>query len=124
MLSGGYLRWLALSPQGKYPVRAGDRNDRTRFVAGWSALESGVRPKAPLADFFSQDSVDAIAAGAERFERWGFTSGQGALEGALESELTVPEALSAVIRGDTSPVEAAARLQAEAERLQGRLRAR
>ena len=27
MMSDGYVPWLALSPQGKYPVRFGDRAD-------------------------------------------------------------------------------------------------
>ena len=34
MMSDGYLDWLALSPQGKYPVRFGDRSDPERYVDG------------------------------------------------------------------------------------------
>ena len=42
MLSDGYVRWLGLSPQGKYPVRAGDSADPKKFQTAWAGLESGV----------------------------------------------------------------------------------
>ena len=122
MLTDGYVRWLALSPQGKYPVRPGDRENRTRFVTGWAGLESGVRPKAPLRRFYPARTLDLIASGSERFDRWGLVEGQGALEGALTAELAIPKALSQVIRGRIGAGEAAARLQAAAERLQRGLR--
>jgi multiple sugar transport system substrate-binding protein len=47
MMSEGYVRWLALSPQGKYPVRFGDRAEPDRYVNGWAGLQSGVERKAP-----------------------------------------------------------------------------
>jgi multiple sugar transport system substrate-binding protein len=48
MLTDGYVRWLGLSPQGKYPVRAGDSADPEKFQTAWAELESGVDRKAPL----------------------------------------------------------------------------
>ena len=42
MMSDGYVRWLGLSPQGKYPVRFGDSEDPEKFKTAWAELESGV----------------------------------------------------------------------------------
>ena len=42
MMNEGYTRWLALSPQGKYPVRFGDSEDPEKFKTAWAELESGV----------------------------------------------------------------------------------
>ena len=56
MLTDGYVRWLGLSPQGKYPVRAGDRTDPKKFQTAWAGLESGVDRKAPLSQFYGEDS--------------------------------------------------------------------
>ncbi|HWT23671.1 MAG TPA: extracellular solute-binding protein, partial [Solirubrobacteraceae bacterium] len=78
MLSDGYVRWLAISPQGKFPARTGDESDPRRFVEAWNGLESGVDRKAPLSRFYSAQAIAAIADGAESFERWGFEQGQGA----------------------------------------------
>ena len=34
MMGDGYVRWLGLSPQGKYPVRSGDSEDPEKFAEG------------------------------------------------------------------------------------------
>ena len=55
-MTDGYVRWLALSPQGKYPVRAGHRTRPSEYVQAWERLESGVDPKAPLSGYYSDDA--------------------------------------------------------------------
>ena len=57
MMTDGYVRWLGLSPQGKYPVRAGDSEDPEKFQTAWAELESGVDNKAPLSKFYSEESI-------------------------------------------------------------------
>ena len=91
MLSDGYVRWLGLSPQGKYPVRAGDSSDPKKFQTAWAGLESGVDRKAPLSQFYGEDSIASLADGVENFQRWGFAQGQGALIGALRGEQPIAE---------------------------------
>jgi multiple sugar transport system substrate-binding protein len=108
MLSDGYLRWLSLSPQGKYPVRAGDRSDPDRYFREWSRLESGVERKAPLRRFFSAADIASLGEGVRAFRRWGIDQGQAALAGALRGPQPVTRALAAAIAGELSP-EAAAR---------------
>jgi multiple sugar transport system substrate-binding protein len=99
MLSDGYTKWLAISPQGKYPVRPGTKSDPKQYAQAWNGLESGVDRKAPLSKFYSQSSIDALGKGVENFQRWGFPQGQGALIGALTQEQPVADAVVKVVNG-------------------------
>jgi multiple sugar transport system substrate-binding protein len=120
MMSDGYTRWLALSPQGKYPVRSGDSQDPEKFKTAWAELESGVDKKAPLSEFYSEDSIASLGEGVDTFQRWGFAQGQGALMGAFGGEQPVANAVADVIGGN-DPAEAAKEVQATAEELQAGL---
>ncbi len=117
MMSEGYERWLALSPQGKFPVRVGDRASPDRFVEAWSKLPSGGDRKAPLGDFYSPRSIEAIGEGALSFQRWGFEQGRAALVGALLGSEPVAKAVAAAIAGDVDPAGAAQQAQAAVEKL-------
>ncbi|HEX2412418.1 MAG TPA: extracellular solute-binding protein [Solirubrobacteraceae bacterium] len=120
MMGDGYVRWLGLSPQGKYPVRSGDSEDPEKFTKAWAGLESGVDKKAPLSDFYSEESIASLGEGVENFQRWGFAQGQGALMGALSGEQPVANAVADVI-GGKDPAAAAKDVQATAEELQAGL---
>jgi multiple sugar transport system substrate-binding protein len=120
MMNEGYVRWLGLSPQGKYPVRSGDDSDPEKFKTAWAELESGVDKKAPLSQFYSEESIASLGDGVESFQRWGFAQGQGPLMGALGGEQPVANAVADVI-GGKDPAEAAKDVQATAEELQAGL---
>jgi multiple sugar transport system substrate-binding protein len=120
MMNEGYTRWLGLSPQGKYPVRSGDSEDPEKFKTAWAELESGVDKKAPLSQFYSEESIASLGEGVESFQRWGFAQGQGPLMGALAGEQPVANAVADVI-GGKDPAEAAKDVQATAEELQAGL---
>ena len=47
MLTDGYVRWLGLSPQGKYPVRAGDRLGPEEVPDGVGGARERRRPQGP-----------------------------------------------------------------------------
>jgi len=117
LMSDGYLRWLALSPQGKYPVRTGVPGDLERYVRGWTALESGVERRAPLRRFYSTASIDSLGEGARSFRRWAFEVGEASLLGTLTERQPITRALAAAIAGDITPEEAARRSQQAVERL-------
>ncbi len=117
MMNEGYTRWLAISPQGQYPVRLGDKQDPEKFADAWAELESGVDRKAPLSKFYSEESIASLGEGVENFQRWGFPQGQGALLGALGAERPIAEAVVSVIGGD-DPAEAAGAAQARIEEIQ------
>ena len=117
MMTDGYTRWLAISPQGQYPVRFGDKQDPEKFSTAWTELESGVDRKAPLSKFYSEESIASLGEGVENFQRWGFAQGQGALLGALGAERPIAEAVVSVIGGD-DPAEVAAETQTRIEEIQ------
>jgi multiple sugar transport system substrate-binding protein len=121
MMSEGYVRWLALSPQGKYPVRFGDRAEPERYVEAWTGLESGVERKAPLRRFYSARAIDAIGEGARSFQRWGFEQGGAALVGAMRGPEPIAAAVAEAIEADGDASGAARRAQSDVERLQREL---
>jgi multiple sugar transport system substrate-binding protein len=114
MMTDGYTRWLALSPQGKYPVRLGDKSDPEKFTKAWAELESGVDRKAPLSKFYSKESIASLKQGVESFQRWGFAQGQGPLVGALSGEQPIADAVNQVV-GGKDPAAAAKEAKAAVE---------
>jgi multiple sugar transport system substrate-binding protein len=120
MMNEGYTRWLGLSPQGKYPVRLGDEEDPEKFANAWERLDSGVDRKAPLTDFYSEESIASLKEGVQSFQRWGFAQGQGALIGGLSGEQPIADAVNKVING-TDPKEAAEEAQGTIEEIQAGL---
>ncbi|NDJ62153.1 MAG: extracellular solute-binding protein [Chloroflexi bacterium] len=120
-LSEGYLDWLAVSPEGKFPMRRGTPDNPTLYVEGWSTLETGVDQRAPLGDFYSEAVINAIAEGATGFDRWGFVQGQGELVGGVYQELPVPRLLSDMANGVLTAEEAAEEVQFEVEDIQASL---
>jgi multiple sugar transport system substrate-binding protein len=120
-LSDGYLDWLGVAAEGKFPMRRGTADDPEAFIKGWSQLEVGVDRKAPLSDFYSDEVLNSIIQGANNIDRWGFAQGQGELVSGLYSELIIPQAIADIIDGFLSPEEAAAEIQARVEELQAAL---
>ena len=110
-----WRHWLALSPQGKYPVRFGDGAEPDRYVDGWGGLQSGVERKAPLTRFYSERSIESLGDGARNFHRWGFEQGGAALVGAMRESEPVAGALSSAISGGGAGPAAAQAAQADVE---------
>ena len=107
MLSDGYTDWVAIAPEGKYPVRLGTKENPTQYVDAWKSLEIGVDKKAPMSEYYPQDVIDILTSGADKFSRWGITQGQGDLVGASLGELPVPKAIGELTAGNTDAAGAA-----------------
>jgi multiple sugar transport system substrate-binding protein len=122
MLSDGYLSWLALSPQGKYPVRPGDATDPERYADAWARLSSGVERKAPLRRFYGEASIDRLGDGVRNFQRWGFQQGEAPLMGALRNQEPITRPLALSITGTIDPPTAARQAQLEVEAVRARTR--
>jgi multiple sugar transport system substrate-binding protein len=122
MLSDGYLSWLSLSPQGKYPVRTGDASDPERYAIAWARLNSGVERKAPLRRFYGQASIDRLGDGVRSFQRWGFQQGEAPLMGALRSQEPITRPLALAITGTIDAATAARQAQLEVEAVRARTR--
>lgn len=99
MMNDGYEPWLAIAPEGKVPVRAGDSAEATNFADAWAKMPVGVDTKAPLSDFYGQDVLDALTTGTDSLARWAIPQGQGDLLGALQGEQPVANAVNQVTDG-------------------------
>jgi multiple sugar transport system substrate-binding protein len=109
-LSDGYLDWLSVSPEGKFPMRRGTQDDPTLYIEGWQALSTGVDRQAPLADFYGEQVINDLIEGTSNMSRWGFVQGEGELVAAVYSTLIVPTAIDQVLSG-TSVENAVAGMQ-------------
>jgi multiple sugar transport system substrate-binding protein len=107
LLTEGYLRWLGMAAEGKLPVRKGTPAEPNRFVEGWMNLEFGVTTRAKISQFYGMDVVNAIIAGADSFDRWGFAEGKGALVTKIYGTKVIPETLKRFLDGEITAREAA-----------------
>lgn len=122
MLSDGYVPWLAITPEGKFPLRTGPTPGSTEYVDIWKTLPVGVDSEAPLAQVYPPEVLEALQAGPDAFTRWGITQGQGDLIGASLGELPVPAAIAAVTGGGVDPQAAADQAAATLTTIQDSLR--
>lgn len=120
-LNDGYLKWLGVSPEGKFPMHRGTPDEPTLYIDGWSQLETGVDRRAPLSDFYSPEVIQTLVEGASGFARWGFNEGQGALVGGVYQELPVPELIGDILNGSISAEDAAEEIQFLVEDIQAAL---
>ncbi|RPJ18806.1 MAG: extracellular solute-binding protein [Desulfobacteraceae bacterium] len=116
LLSDGYLKWLGMAAEGKLPVRRGTSQHPNRFVEGWMELEFGVTTRARISQYYGPDVAKAILAGAERFDRWGFAEGKGALVSKIYGTKAISEILKRFLDGDLTAKQAAERMD---ERVKG-----
>jgi len=121
MMSDGYVDWLALAPEGKFPTRLGTADSATEYADAWGALEAGVDRKQPLGDVYDEATIEALTTSSDTMKRWAFNQGQGGLAGALLTEVPVPTALLLALDGSLSGEEAAAEAQAAVEEIVGAL---
>jgi multiple sugar transport system substrate-binding protein len=115
LLSDGYVDWLSMSPEGKFPMRMGTAEDPETFVTQWQDLEAGVDRKALLTENYSEEVIAQLQEGADNFQRWGFAQGAGEQVTQLYETLVVPQTLNEVIQGGLTPQEAAEQLASEVE---------
>jgi multiple sugar transport system substrate-binding protein len=106
MMTDGYEPWIRIAPEGKIPVRTGDKPGDTTYTDAWSKMKVGVDTKAPLSKFYSQDVIDALTSGADNLSRWAIPQGQGDLLGAIQGTQPVAGAVNEVSNG-TSGADAA-----------------
>ena len=114
MMNDGYEPWIAIAPEGKVPVRAGDSPGATNFSDAWATMPVGVDTKAPLSDFYGPEVLDALTAGTDQLARWAIPQGQGDLLGAIQGEQPVAQAVNEVSSG--TDAEEAAKQAADAIR--------
>jgi multiple sugar transport system substrate-binding protein len=117
MMSDGYVDWLAVTPEGRFPARTGTKDDPKEYVDAWSKLKAGVDTKAPLSALYPPEVLEALTKSTDSMNRWGFTQGQGKIVGALAAEQPIPKALAAMLDGQLTPDAAAKQAQADVEEI-------
>jgi multiple sugar transport system substrate-binding protein len=115
LLTDGYVDWLSMSPEGKFPMRPGTAEDPETFINQWRELEAGVDRKALLTDTYSEDVLTQLQEGVDNFQRWGFAQGAGEQVTQLYETLVVPQTLNEVIDGGLEPQQAAEQIASELE---------
>jgi multiple sugar transport system substrate-binding protein len=106
MMTDGYEPWISIAPEGKIPVRAGNSPGSTEYSDAWAGMDVGVDTKAPLSQFYGQDVIDALNAGADTISRWAIPQGQGDLLGAIAGDQPVSNAVNEVSNGTSAEVAA------------------
>lgn len=101
----GYVRTLGIAPEGKFPVRRGDKNDPEKFIKAWSKLPVGVDRKAPLGDLYPAEVVDRIVGGLDSASRWGVREGKLSLASKIINSLVLNRLVREFIDGERSAGE-------------------
>ena len=117
MMSDGYVDWLAITPEGRFPTRGGTKDNPQEYTEAWSKMEVGVDSKAPLSELYPPEVLEALTKSTDSMNRWGFTQGQGRIVGALAAEQPIPKALAAMLDGQLTPDAAAQQAQADVEEI-------
>jgi multiple sugar transport system substrate-binding protein len=110
LLNEGYGRWLGMAAEGKLPVRRGTPEAPNRFVEEWGDLKLGVTGDVKISQFYGADVVQQIVAGMDRFDRWGFEAGQGALVAKVYGLKIIPEILKRFLDGELSAEQASRKM--------------
>jgi multiple sugar transport system substrate-binding protein len=117
MMSDGYVDWLAVTPEGRFPARSGTKDNPEEYNEAWSKLKAGVDTKAPLSELYPPEVLQALTKSTDTMNRWGFPQGQGRIVGALAAEQPIPKALAAMLDGQLTPDAAAKQAQADVEEI-------
>lgn len=87
LMSDGYVDWLSMAPEGKFPVRLGTADNAAEYTDAWSALETGVDTRSPLGTIYGAETMSSLVGVTEGLSRWALMQGQGGLIGPLTAEL-------------------------------------
>jgi len=112
LLEDGYLEWLGMAPEGKFPLRRG-------FVDGWKQLEIGVDRRMKILDLYPDEIIDRIIVGVNSFDRWGFSAGKGACVGQIYGTKELIRILRRYLDGEIEAEAAAKQMTEAVRRLEG-----
>lgn len=123
LLSDGYMDFLSISPEGRFPMRNGPEPDDETYVDGWSKLRVGTAENKELTvgELYGDEAVNTISSSATGFERWGLAEGEGALVTAMYGDLELTNILRDALDGSITAEEAAQQMADSASQLASEL---
>ncbi|GAB3553894.1 extracellular solute-binding protein [Arthrobacter tumbae] len=106
VLNEGYIDTLAMTPEGRAPVRTGTPEEPNKYLEEWKALPLGADPanQRPFNEAFSSEVADTVLDAANSFTRWGFGTENWATAGAAASQNSLVTDLNMLLDGG-SPEE-------------------
>ena len=110
-LSDAYIQTLGIAAEGKFPERRGTQENPEEYINAWANLEVGVDRRAPLSEFYAEDTINNLVEGLETGTRWGYSQGYGELTSQLYDTRIMAEIVRQFTDGEFSAEEAAARIQ-------------
>lgn len=99
LMSDGYVQWLSMAPEGKFPARLGTESDAAEYLDAWASLETGVDTRMPLGEMYDADTISALSGVAASISRWALTQGQGGLVGPMTAELPLAKIIADAASG-------------------------
>ncbi len=71
-MNEGYVKTLAIAPEGKFPIRNGTQDDPNKFIDAWLALDVGVDRREALSNTYDKEVITTMRDGLQTGTRWGF----------------------------------------------------
>lgn len=122
LLTDGYMGFLSISPEGRYPMRSGPEPGDTTYQDGWAELAVGSGGNTEtIQELYGEEMLGTVAEAATTFESWGIAQGAGALVTALRTDLEITQILREALDGNLTAEEAAQQMQQHAEQVQSEL---
>ncbi|MBN9671825.1 ABC transporter substrate-binding protein [Roseibium aggregatum] len=117
-MDDGYMSTLSIAPEGKFPVRRGNKDNATAFVDGWAKLPVGVDRKAPLSDLYDAATIETIVSGLDTASRWGVKEGQLSLASKMINSQVMNRLVREYIDGERDAAATVAKLNDELAKIQ------
>jgi len=113
----GYAKSLSIAPEGKFPVRRGDKNDPEKYSKIWSKLPVGVDRKAPLSELYAPAMIKNLVEGLNTAQRWGVKEGQLNLASKINSSRIINRVVREYLDDSITVDEAIKKLNSELKRI-------
>ncbi|WP_049575867.1 ABC transporter substrate-binding protein [Streptomyces sp. SBT349] len=119
VMNEGYADTLAMTPEGRVPVRSGPPGEPGRFIEEWRSLPLGADPenRRPFDEAFAPEVIEEVYEAANAFSRWGFGTENWATAGAAYTQNTLVTDVNRLVGGG-DPGDYADRVAAELRTIQ------
>lgn len=119
LLTDGYLKWLALAPEGKIPMRLGSRHEPNCFIKGWMELEFGVNTRSKISNFFGMDVLNTILKPPqEGLNHWSLTGQKEEMVSKIYTTKIIAKILKRFLDSELNAKEAARMMHQEVKKLE------